>query len=113
MFAGIGLCSSTSAQWPRALTIQVTDRSPGCGDVRRKEVRHERARPLPCPVAQEQPQQRQRPVRRGSHLDQAVAVRDSKNPDGPKLFFTRHDWTTFIHRLKSDPYPASPGKPPL
>ena len=40
-----------------------------------------------------------------AHLDQTVAVRDSKNPDGPKLIFTRHDWTAFIHRLKSDPVP--------
>lgn len=33
-------------------------------------------------------------------LDQTVAVRDSKNPDGPKLIFTRHVWATFIHGLK-------------
>jgi hypothetical protein len=36
-----------------------------------------------------------------AHLDQTVAVRDSKNPDGPKLVFTRHAWTTFIRRVKS------------
>ena len=45
---------------------RVAGRGPRRGDVRRKEVRHARAGPLPCPVAQEQPQQRQRPVRRGS-----------------------------------------------
>lgn len=35
-----------------------------------------------------------------AHLDQAVAVRDSKNPHGPKLIFTRQAWATFIRRLK-------------
>ena len=45
---------------------RVTGRGPRRGDVRREEVRHARAGPVPCPVAQEQLQQRQRPVRRGS-----------------------------------------------
>jgi len=35
-----------------------------------------------------------------AHLDQAVAVRDSKNPNGPKLIFTRPEWATFICDLK-------------
>ena len=35
-----------------------------------------------------------------AHLDQAVAVRDSKNPAGPKLIFTRQAWTSFICGLK-------------
>ena len=35
-----------------------------------------------------------------AHLDQTVAVRDSKNPDGPKLIFSRHEWSTFIRELK-------------
>jgi hypothetical protein len=37
-----------------------------------------------------------------AHLDGAVAIRDSKNPDGPKLIFTRHDWSSFTCGLKDD-----------
>ncbi|WP_214411695.1 DUF397 domain-containing protein [Sphaerisporangium fuscum] len=29
-----------------------------------------------------------------------VAVRDSKNPGGPVLAFTRDEWTTFIRGVK-------------
>lgn len=29
-----------------------------------------------------------------------VAVRDSKNPDGPRLAFTPEQWTAFTHSLK-------------
>ena len=29
-----------------------------------------------------------------------VAVRDSKNPDGPALTFSRHAWHTFTAELK-------------
>ena len=36
-----------------------------------------------------------------AHLDEVVAVRDSKNPDGPKLVFTRHEWASFIAGLKN------------
>jgi Domain of unknown function (DUF397) len=36
-----------------------------------------------------------------AHLDKAVAVRDSKNPDGPKLVLTRHEWAAFIDCVKS------------
>ena len=32
---------------------------------------------------------------RGSH-----AVRDSKNPDGPKLIFTPGEWRTFTENIK-------------
>jgi hypothetical protein len=35
-----------------------------------------------------------------THLDQAVAVRDSKNPDGSKLIFTHHAWASFILTVK-------------
>jgi Domain of unknown function (DUF397) len=35
-----------------------------------------------------------------AHLDQTVAVRDSKNPDGPKLIFTRQAWKSFIRGLQ-------------
>jgi Domain of unknown function (DUF397) len=31
-----------------------------------------------------------------AHLPEAVAVRDSKDPDGPKLIFTPADWRAFI-----------------
>lgn len=30
----------------------------------------------------------------------SVAVRDSKNPDGPKLLITQHDWTSFLRDIK-------------
>lgn len=29
-------------------------------------------------------------------LDTGVAVRDSKNPDGPKLMFTPAEWDAFV-----------------
>jgi Domain of unknown function (DUF397) len=32
----------------------------------------------------------------------AVAVRDSKDPDGPKLLFTAAEWRQFATRVKSD-----------
>lgn len=32
-----------------------------------------------------------------AHLDNGgVAVRDSKDPDGPTLTFTRHEWDAFV-----------------
>lgn len=31
----------------------------------------------------------------------AVAVRDSKDPDGPKLTFGAADWRAFTHRVKA------------
>jgi hypothetical protein len=30
-----------------------------------------------------------------------IAVRDSKDPDGPKLVFAPDDWTAFTRRVKS------------
>jgi hypothetical protein len=37
----------------------------------------------------------------------AVAVRDSKDPDGPKLAFAPHAWQAFTRRLKGErPGPA-------
>ncbi|NVI88514.1 DUF397 domain-containing protein [Actinomadura sp. BRA 177] len=33
---------------------------------------------------------------------QVVAVRDSKDPDGPKLAFTAADWHAFTGRIKGD-----------
>ena len=32
--------------------------------------------------------------------DRTVAVRDSKDPDGPHLAFTAEAWDTFIHDMK-------------
>lgn len=31
----------------------------------------------------------------------AVAVRDSKNPDGPRLAFTSAEWKAFTRRIKA------------
>ncbi len=33
-------------------------------------------------------------------LPEAIAVRDSKNPDGPRLTFSRQSWTIFVKRTK-------------
>ncbi|MET8342484.1 DUF397 domain-containing protein [Streptomyces microflavus] len=30
------------------------------------------------------------------------ALRDSKNPEGPKLFFTDSEWTAFIQGVQAD-----------
>lgn len=37
----------------------------------------------------------------------AVAVRDSKDPDGPQLAFTASEWKTFVRRAKSGRYDVS------
>ena len=34
------------------------------------------------------------------NLPGIVAVRDSKNPDGPALVFAPTEWTTFVSRIK-------------
>jgi hypothetical protein len=34
-------------------------------------------------------------------LPAAVAVRDSKDPDGPKLIFTPADWTAFTTAIRT------------
>jgi len=36
-----------------------------------------------------------------AHLPEAVAVRDSKDPTGPKLIFTPQAWAAFVDRTKS------------
>ena len=33
--------------------------------------------------------------------DRTVAVRDSKNPDGPVLAFAPHDWQRFADQVKA------------
>jgi hypothetical protein len=35
-----------------------------------------------------------------ANLPRAVAVRDSKNPDGPKLTFTPAGWQAFTNRMR-------------
>jgi hypothetical protein len=34
-------------------------------------------------------------------LDPSIAVRDSKNPNGPKLIFNATDWHAFTHDIKA------------
>ncbi|GAA2723976.1 DUF397 domain-containing protein [Actinocorallia aurantiaca] len=34
-------------------------------------------------------------------LPEVIAVRDSKDPDGPKLAFSRAAFTTFTHHLRT------------
>jgi hypothetical protein len=34
-------------------------------------------------------------------IDEAVAVRDSKNPTGPALIFTRDEWDAFTGGVKN------------
>ena len=36
-----------------------------------------------------------------AHLPEAIAVRDSKDPAGPKLLFTAHAWSSFVESTKS------------
>ncbi|MGW0586860.1 DUF397 domain-containing protein [Streptosporangium sp. NPDC002607] len=36
-----------------------------------------------------------------ANLDDAVAVRDSKNPEGPRLVFARNTWAAFVADLKN------------
>jgi hypothetical protein len=37
-------------------------------------------------------------------LPGVVAVRDSKNPDGPKLTFAAHEWAAFVADVKTKRY---------
>jgi hypothetical protein len=36
-----------------------------------------------------------------ANLDIAVGVRDSKNPEGPKLVFSCSEWSAFAERIRS------------
>ncbi len=36
-----------------------------------------------------------------TNLPGIVAVRDSKDPDGPKLIFTRTEWAAFVRGVKA------------
>lgn len=35
-----------------------------------------------------------------AHLGSLYVLRDSKNPEGPKLFFTRSEWEAFVGGVK-------------
>jgi hypothetical protein len=41
-------------------------------------------------------------VQVATNLPGVVAVRDSKDPDGPKLVVSAEEWAMFIHRIKRD-----------
>jgi len=62
---------------------------PGCG-------------PVPCRLAQEQLQRRQRGqcVEVARNLPGVVAVRDSKDPDGPSLVVRAGEWRAFIDGVR-------------
>jgi Domain of unknown function (DUF397) len=36
-----------------------------------------------------------------TNLPGIVAVRDSKDPDGPKLVFSSEEWDAFVRRMKA------------
>ncbi|MDA0635454.1 DUF397 domain-containing protein [Nonomuraea sp. MCN248] len=40
------------------------------------------------------------------NLPEMIAVRDSKNPDGPKLLFTCDEWKVFIGGVKMGEFDA-------
>ena len=40
-------------------------------------------------------------------VSQVIAVRDSKDPDGPKLAFTSAEWRAFAHRIMSGAHDLS------
>jgi uncharacterized protein DUF397 len=40
------------------------------------------------------------------NLPRVVAVRDSKDPDGPKIVTTPEDWQRFTASIKTGPYAA-------
>ncbi|MET8162378.1 DUF397 domain-containing protein [Sphaerisporangium sp. NPDC005289] len=36
-----------------------------------------------------------------AQLSRLIAIRDSKRPDGPKLFFTAGEWSAFLGDVKA------------
>ncbi|GGP01573.1 DUF397 domain-containing protein [Nonomuraea glycinis] len=44
---------------------------------------------------------------RPGHDDTLIAVRDSKDPDGPKLFFTPAEWDAFLNGVKANEFDRS------
>ncbi|MFF4989362.1 DUF397 domain-containing protein [Streptosporangium saharense] len=45
-------------------------------------------------------------VARKADQEQLVVLRDSKDPDGPKLFFTASEWSAFRHRVRDGEFDA-------
>ncbi|WP_329084152.1 MULTISPECIES: DUF397 domain-containing protein [unclassified Streptosporangium] len=43
------------------------------------------------------------PTHKADHPD-LIAVRDSKDPEGPKLFFTPAEWDAFVNGVKADEF---------
>ncbi|MET8333036.1 DUF397 domain-containing protein [Streptosporangium canum] len=41
-------------------------------------------------------------------VDDVVAVRDSKDPGGPKLVFSSADWAAFLGRVKAGDFDTRP-----
>ena len=41
-------------------------------------------------------------VEAADNLPGTVVVRDSKDPQGPVLAFSDHDWRAFVRRIKSE-----------
>jgi hypothetical protein len=39
-----------------------------------------------------------------THLDRAIGVRDSKNPDGPRLIIVKQAWGLFAAQVKNGAY---------
>ncbi|GIH25672.1 DUF397 domain-containing protein [Acrocarpospora phusangensis] len=42
-----------------------------------------------------------------AQLKHGIAVRDSKDPDGPKLMFTPGEWDAFVHGVKGGEFDLS------
>jgi len=42
-----------------------------------------------------------------SNLPDVIAVRDSKDPDGPRLVFSRGDWRAFLAGLQAGQFSLS------
>jgi hypothetical protein len=42
-----------------------------------------------------------------SNLPDVIAVRDSKDPDGPRLAFSRSDWRAFLAGLQAGQFSLS------
>ncbi|MFF5207216.1 DUF397 domain-containing protein [Streptosporangium sp. NPDC000396] len=43
------------------------------------------------------------PEHKAGHIE-LIAVRDSRDPDGPKLFFTPAEWDAFLNGVKADEF---------
>ncbi len=43
-----------------------------------------------------------------AEAEDGILVRDSKNPDGPALFYGRSEWRAFMTAVKSEGLPGRP-----